>query len=56
MVSENNFWLTVEDLKEHLENYGPWAAVHATEGKITFTDPDEGGEELGSILTPDGTK
>ncbi len=53
MSNNEQFFLTVEKLKEHLNNYGPRAGVYATEGKITFFDIEEGGLELGHILTPD---
>jgi len=49
-------FLTVEDLRDHLNNYGDRAGVIAIKGRIVFFDTDEGGEEVGHIDTPDGSK
>ena len=48
---EENF-LTVAQLKGHLERYGRHAGVFAHEGVIVFLDTEEGGTELGRIETP----
>ena len=48
---KENF-LTVPQLKGHLERYGPQAGVFAHEGVIVFLDTEEGGTELGRIETP----
>ena len=46
--------LSVEELRAELTKYGDRATVYAEAGRIRFFDHDEGGQELGSIETPDG--